>query len=831
MPLPNVTKLLLVQFVLPIVKMVIKATTQDTCVICMADGCQRRTQHRAAVSYGVFSVDCGSLTAVLGPTAVVKTVTGTTYRSTGIAACKSGYNGGQSTFVCEADGTWHGQLECDAVNCGPNIRGLDEHAVAKCVGNTMFGGDPCVASCVAGYEGGSAKYVCTDRGVWDGYLQCKKRRCDTVIPGLDPNAIVTVFGTLYGDKVRARCPDGYDGGETDFVCGINGWEGSIKCTPRNCGPLGPLLDPNSISDCGESNPFGGQACTARCKEGYIGGPGHFICGPDGKWIGKIKCDAINCGPPESALGENVVVLSKSTGTSFRSTFTAACAAGYEGEPGYKSGQAQYYCGEDGRWRGDLKCKELCPQKTMSLTVSHKVNGCSMALEYEMSNYSKGGKLYYTVAERMGGKTSAQQVMQGGQGVCSGSFNQVDDLRHVALVGCDFQRGKDYTLNIAIDSDGNGKDLALSHNIRMNMAYPDSVSVSVSDVASDSFTLHYQYDNNGARGGMGGASNGNLYYAVTTTDIYGLNLPTDVKSGRGALVNDRQEKKDANTHDLRVTVPLTPGKAYFLWIATSNSDGQGLTLVTQNPVVLKVPDPTIANVKVLDSSPSYVNFKYELNSYVPATGKILYAISRQGMYLKAFDVKTGKHSLCYGEYDEGSTDQHQAHVNCELAAGNYLLWVATDECGGGCGLSLSTQQGIPFSIGQNTRQPPIYNDNGDSAGRGQNIFGGMNVLLNENSVNNKGATFQYKLGATQNTDGQLKATHTTSTETSARDAHLAELSFVIGVVAAMLICGTIYYKRHQAAKQLNNVHKNPRDISLDSDVYILKEDTKESQNYI
>jgi len=488
---------------------------------------------------------------------------------------------------------------------------------------------------------------------------------------------------------------------------------------------------------------------------------------------------------------------------------------------------------------------------MSISVSHNVRDCSFDFFYEMSNYAKGGKVYYTVAERASGKLSAQQVMQGGQGVCSGSFNQMDDLRHSALVGCDFKRGKDYTLYVAVDRDGNGKDLSLSHEVRMAMASPDSVSVSASDVASDSFTLHYQYDNGvGPRGGMG-ASNGNLFYAVTTTDIYGLNLPTDVRSGRGSLVNDRLEKKDSNSHDVRVTVPLTPGKAYFLWVATTNSDGQGLTLVTQNPLVLKVPDPTIANVKVLDAAPSYVNFKYELNSYVPATGKILYAISRQGMYLKAYDVKTGKHSLCYGEYDEGSTDQHQAHVNCDLAPGNYLLWVATDECGGGCGLSLSTQQGIPFSIGQDSRPPPMYNDASSSSSSsytitsggsysmsnmgGMNGMGGMdgmNVFLNEGSVGDKGASFSYNLGSTQKTGReQLKATHT-STDTSARDAHLAELSFVFGVVAAMVLCGIIYYRRRQAAKQLNNDINNPRSISLDSDVYILKEDErKESQNYI
>jgi hypothetical protein len=56
-----------------------------------------------------------------------------------------------------------------------------------------------------------------------------------------------------------------------------------------------------------------------------------------------------------------------------------------------------------------------------------------------------------------------------------------------------------------------------------------------------------------------------------------------------------------------------------------------------------------------------------------------------------------------------------------------------------------------------------------------------------------------------------------------DALVAEISFVVGILMAMLVCGVIYYRRLQVSKQLNNRHSNPRDISLDSDVYILKEE--------
>jgi len=793
--------------------------------------------------------DCGSLQAVLGPTAVVKTVTGTTYRSTGIAACKQGYSGGQSTFVCDADGSWHGQLQCDAIHCGSRIIGLDSHAVAKCVGNTMFGGDACVASCIAGYEGGSAKYICTERGNWEGYLQCRKRQCDTVIPGLDAQAIVEVGGTLYGDKVMARCPDGYEGGPATIVCGINGWEGSITCTPRDCGPLGALLDSNTVSDCGDVNPFGGKSCSARCKEGYLGGPEHFICGPDGNWVGNIKCSVINCGPIEGILDQNADVVSM-TGTNFRGQASVACKSGYEG------GQAEFYCGEDGHWHGALECKEPCPEKTMSVSVSSNVRDCAFDFTYEMSNYAEKGKIYFAAAEA-GRKLSPQQVMQGitgGAGVCSGKFDQIDDLQHQALVHCGFKRGQAYTLYVAVDSDSNGKDLELTHEIPMQMSFPDTVSVSISDVAAGSFSFNYQYDDSSFPRGSMGTATGKLYYAVTTTDIYGFNLPTDIRSGRSTVTFGDEDKVDSNTHHKRITVPLTPGKAYFFWVATdSSTNGQGLALVTQNPLVLKVPDPTIANVRVRSASPTYVNFDYELNSYVPATGKLLYAISREGVALQAYDVKTGAHSLCYGEYGEGSDNKHQAHVTCNLATGNYLLWVATDECGGGCGLSLSTNQGVPFSVGQGAPRTPTYND-AESSSYSKSSSSMNNRMMNDHGYNrggaesssysmsssgmnnqmmdhgyNRGGSFRYQLGSTQ------KDAHEHSAfvkDNQRNDALVAEISFVVGILMAMVVCAIIYYKRLQLSKQLNNRHINPGDISLDSDVYILKEEeTKGNENYI
>ena len=56
-----------------------------------------------------------------------------------------------------------------------------------------------------------------------------------------------------------------------------------------------------------------------------------------------------------------------------------------------------------------------------------------------------------------------------------------------------------------------------------------MAVGVDNVrAGEGFTFNYDYSSE-SMPQNGGSMNGKLYYIVTSTDIYGLNLPTDIKT--------------------------------------------------------------------------------------------------------------------------------------------------------------------------------------------------------------------------------------------------------------------------------------------------------------
>lgn len=64
-----------------------------------------------------------------------------------------------------------------AKDCGATIIGLHPNATENCQGDTVFRGDNCMATCNAGYLGGSATFVCDTDGLWQGELDCTPRDC------------------------------------------------------------------------------------------------------------------------------------------------------------------------------------------------------------------------------------------------------------------------------------------------------------------------------------------------------------------------------------------------------------------------------------------------------------------------------------------------------------------------------------------------------------------------------------------------------------------------------------------------------------------------------
>jgi len=252
---------------------------------------------------------------------------------------------------------------------------------------------------------------------------------------------------------------------------------------------------------------------------------------------------------------------------------------------------------------------------------------------------------------------------------------------------------------------------------------------------------------------GGSNDGSLYYAVTSTDIYGLTLPIDIKTGKGTYTHGRTPKpqQPRQSGSIPITANLIPGKNYFLWVATeSGSRGQtGLSLISKNPTVIKVPSTTLTDVKVPTSGPAGIQFTYKMNSIVPRTGKVYYSISTDQQMLSARDIKDHAHAVCYNSVEQGNTYEHSVNVNCPLTAGSYLLWVATDECGGGCGLGLATPTGVRFQVKGG-------NGGAVSPGNGNTV----RVSVDPNSVTSHSIRFDYQL-ATGQVGGKIYWTITTT----------------------------------------------------------------------
>ena len=152
------------------------------------------------------------------------------------------------------------------MQCGRTIPGLNQFATARCRGDTSFGGDNCVASCLPGYDGPIATYVCNAQGQWKSPfpISCKPTSCSpSVDPALThPNALLSGF-----------CPDPKFGGKpctvkyvTLFVCTI------LLLLSYFVYALKKLLP-----------------IFCSCATGYYGGPVNYTCGADDEWLGFINC--------------------------------------------------------------------------------------------------------------------------------------------------------------------------------------------------------------------------------------------------------------------------------------------------------------------------------------------------------------------------------------------------------------------------------------------------------------------------------------------------------------------------------------------------------------
>lgn len=247
---------------------------------------------------------------------------------------------------------------CQPIDCGPTIANLDPNATTVCTNNTRFLGTPCVATCNAGYTG-NATFTCSALGAWTGSLKCNPRSCGAVIPMLDPNATANCTGpnVVDGAPCTATCKAGFIGGSTQYVCGTNGsWVGALRCSPQDCGRNISGLDTNAASNC-TSTTFT-STCRASCNDGFVGGPATYTCGADGIWRGFISCVGRDCGrtlTTTNGLHPNATARCRGDTTFGGKSCPGVCNVGFNGS------QFEFICQKTGVWTpraGSMACDRV-----------------------------------------------------------------------------------------------------------------------------------------------------------------------------------------------------------------------------------------------------------------------------------------------------------------------------------------------------------------------------------------------------------------------------------------------------------------------------------------
>ena len=271
--------------------------------------------------------DCGGTAAVIytaaaGDSTRLATCSGNTmYGGDDCSvACETGYalSSVGGTFVCGSDAAWSGTVQCGIIDCGGTIPALDSHASATCTGNTEFGGDPCTASCDAGWKSAA----------------------------------------------------GVHQGSATFTCSATteAWAGLLVCSAMNCGAL--TVERGSTS--GQCDGDVGDSCTMLgCDAGYLPSDSNLVgnareCQADGTWSGTaLLCVGIPC------IANTVIAHSDrttsnpcDTGTGSNCAFT--CDAGF-------SVQGVHSCGADGALSGGSCERNAC---TGGLTVPDSPTTCS-----------------------------------------------------------------------------------------------------------------------------------------------------------------------------------------------------------------------------------------------------------------------------------------------------------------------------------------------------------------------------------------------------------------------------------------------------------------------
>eukprot|EP00045_Choanoeca_perplexa_P013931 m.160498 g.160498 ORF g.160498 m.160498 type:complete len:854 (+) comp16501_c0_seq2:45-2606(+) len=297
---------------------------------------------------------------------------------------------GQDTR-CECEQGYGGRQQfdeyCEPRDCGASILDLTPNASATCTGLTVFRGDPCTATCDAGFRGSpanSAQFTCNTDGEWEGNLTCEALDCGSTIPDLDVNALATCVGNTRfgGNNCLADCRPGFDGGPIEYTCNTQGqWTATtspISCSRISCDSTIRQLEPaKTIAACVDT--LFEDTCEARCRVGYNGGPTTFTCSAEGFWRGSLDCIGAECGRSIPALPADRFSQCRGDSSFGGDNCFAQCRLGYEGP------SREYDCQSSGQWQAldiftplpactPLPCEAKIERLAQVLRTSECTNG-------------------------------------------------------------------------------------------------------------------------------------------------------------------------------------------------------------------------------------------------------------------------------------------------------------------------------------------------------------------------------------------------------------------------------------------------------------------------
>ncbi|XP_053386927.1 uncharacterized protein LOC123542089 isoform X2 [Mercenaria mercenaria] len=253
-------------------------------------------------------VDCEDPTPIKGSVDKNETKFGTVVE----VSCDPGYDiTGNSTIICQDDGTWSDHPVCDASDCG--LLSVPNGKVNDSQGTTT--GSVAVIECDEGYDiKGTQFATCLDTGTrarWNYSVECEIQVCDNPKP--DNGQISKTDGTdiyVFETYAEIECNTGYKlYGDNVITCEAGGvWSDNTTCMIFDCGSLSAPTNGTMDSQGTKYN----DEIKFSCNEGFLlVGEENSICGETGEWSNDTPECVVKSDVGGSCINEDYCLLAGS----------------------------------------------------------------------------------------------------------------------------------------------------------------------------------------------------------------------------------------------------------------------------------------------------------------------------------------------------------------------------------------------------------------------------------------------------------------------------------------------------------------------------------------